>query len=128
MAYYVSIKEELRAQGWVNEVHKRAELTPHGQREYRLVPTHRLVARLGLTEWEQQACSLDERGYHPAWVSIPLQQHIGAPACPVVSVGTRVAVGDLIAEIPEGKMGALIHASIAGRVSRISEDAIRIEA
>jgi Na+-translocating ferredoxin:NAD+ oxidoreductase RnfC subunit len=126
MAYYVSIKEELRAQGWVNEVHKRADLQPHSTREYRLVPTQRLVARLGLTEWEHQACPLDETEYRPARVSIPLQQHIGALAEPVATVGQQVAVGELIAQIPEGKLGANIHASIAGRVTNLSEFAIRI--
>ena len=60
MAYYVAIKQELRAQGWVNEVHKRTDFQPHPTREYRLVPTHRLIARLGLTEWEHQVCPLDE--------------------------------------------------------------------
>jgi Na+-translocating ferredoxin:NAD+ oxidoreductase RnfC subunit len=128
MAYYVSIKQELRAQGWVNEVHKRTDLEPHPTREYRLVPTHRLIARLGLTEWEHQECSLDETDYRPARVSIPLRQHIGAPAKPRVSVGDRVAVGDLIAQIPEGELGASVHASVNGRVSKVGEAAIEITA
>jgi Na+-translocating ferredoxin:NAD+ oxidoreductase RnfC subunit len=123
MAYYVSIKSELRAQGWVNDVHKRTDFRPHPMREYRLVPTHRLIARLGLVEWEYQSCPLDEADYRPARVSIPLRQQIGAPARPVVSVGQRVSVGDLIAEIPPDALGANIHASIAGRVSRIVDGA-----
>jgi Na+-translocating ferredoxin:NAD+ oxidoreductase RnfC subunit len=128
MAYYVSIKAELRAQGWVNEMHKRADFSPHPMREYRLVPTQRLIARLGLGEWESQVCPLDEAGYHPARVTIPLQQHIGAPSQPVVAVGSRVAVGDVIAQIPEGKLGASVHASIAGRVSKVDGGAIEVVA
>jgi Na+-translocating ferredoxin:NAD+ oxidoreductase RnfC subunit len=129
MAYYVSIKEELRAQGWTNEVHKRADFEPHPMREYRLVPTHRLIARLGLVEWEHQACPLDEADYRPERVSIPLRQHIGAPAKPVVSAGQQVAVGDLIAGIPEGALGASVHASIAGCVSKVVDGvAVEIEA
>jgi Na+-translocating ferredoxin:NAD+ oxidoreductase RnfC subunit len=128
MAYYVGIKEELRAQGWVNEVHKRADLEPHVMREYRLVPTHRLIARLGLTEWEHQPSELDEADYKPERVRIPLQQHIGAPAKPVLSAGSRVSVGDLIAGIPEGNLGASIHASIAGRVASVSDATIEIVA
>ncbi len=129
MAYYVSIKEELRAQGWTNEVHKRADFEPHPMREYRLVPTHRLIARLGLVEWEHQACPLDEADYRPERVSIPLRQHIGAPAKPVVSAGQQVAVGDLIAGIPEDALGASVHASIAGRVSKVVDGvAVEIEA
>jgi biotin carboxyl carrier protein len=128
MAYYLSIKEELRNQGWVNEVHKRRELESHAMREYRLVPTHRLIARLGLTEWENQSCPLDGRDYQPQSVSIPLQQHIGAAAQPVAAEGDTVAVGDLIARIPEGKLGANIHASIEGRIQRVSDTSILIAA
>jgi Na+-translocating ferredoxin:NAD+ oxidoreductase RnfC subunit len=126
MAYYVMVKQELRAQGWVNEVHKRTDLKPHPTREYRLVPTHRLTARLGLTEWEHQACPLDETEYHPQRVILPLRQHIGAPAGPVVRVGDRVAAGDLVASIPEGKLGANVHASIAGQVTNVNEDSITV--
>ena len=126
MAYYVGIKKELREQGWINDVHKKVELEPHLMREYRLVPTHRLTARLGLTEWEEQVCPLDERDYRPGRVSIALDQQIGAPARPAVSGGQQVAVGDLIAEIPDKALGANVHASIAGRVSRVTESAIEI--
>ncbi|MGD9315614.1 MAG: 4Fe-4S dicluster domain-containing protein [Anaerolineae bacterium] len=128
MAYYVTIKQELRAQGWRNEVHNRTNLEPHSMREYRLVPTHRLIARLGLTEWGHQVCPLDEAGYSPKRVSIPLQQHIGAPARPVVGAGDKVSVGDLIAEIPQDALGANIHASIAGRVRSVDEASIEIVA
>ena len=128
MAYYVSIKEELQAQGWVNNVHQRSDIEPHPMREYRLAPTDRLIARLGLTPWEHQVCPLDETDYRPERVSIPLGQHIGAPASPVVSVGGQVAVGDLIAEIPEGKLGANVHASVAGRVSKVDAEAVEIVA
>ena len=124
MAYYVSIKGELRAQGWVNDVHKRTEFEPHRMREYRLVPTHRLIARLGLVEWEHQRAPLDESDYRPKRVSIPLSQHIGAPARPVVSAGQQVSVGDLIGQIPQDALGANVHASIAGRVSKIVDGAV----
>ncbi|MFC2045974.1 4Fe-4S dicluster domain-containing protein [Chloroflexota bacterium] len=128
MSYYVSIKQELRAQGWVNQVHKRTEFEAHPTREYRLVPTHRLIARLGLTEWEHQSCPLDETDYRPQRVTIPLRQHIGTPADAVVSVGNRVGVGDLIAHTPQDKLGADVHASIAGRVTMVSDAAIEVVA
>jgi len=127
MAYYVAIKKELRAQGLVSNAHQQRDLTPHPMREYRLVPTDRLTARLGLTEWAHQSCPLDGAEYQPARASIPLCQHAGAPAVPVVTAGARVARGDLIARIPEGKLGAAVHASIDGRVARISDTAIDLE-
>ena len=55
----------------------------------------------------------------PKSVSIPVSMHIGAPSVPVVKEGDHVNVGDLIAETPEGAMGALIHASISGRVESV---------
>jgi Na+-translocating ferredoxin:NAD+ oxidoreductase RnfC subunit len=128
MVYYVAVKEELRAQRWTNNVHKRTDFQPHPQREYRLVPTHRLIARLGLAEWEDQTCAMDEADYGPKRVSIPLQQHVGVPATPVVAEGDRVTIGDLIAQIPEGKLGAAIHASITGRVSQVGAATIEIAA
>jgi hypothetical protein len=124
----VAIKQELRAQGWVNEVHKRVDFQPHLMRDYRLVPTHRLIARLGLTEWEHQMCPLDEADHRPARVRIPLQQHLGAPARLVVSAGDRVAVGDPVGAVPEGKLGAAVHASIAGRVVRAGDGVVEIVA
>jgi Na+-translocating ferredoxin:NAD+ oxidoreductase RnfC subunit len=128
MVYYVAVKEELREQRWTNNVHKRTDFQPHPQREYRLVPTHRLIARLGLAEWEDQTCAMDEADYRPKRVSIPLQQHVGVPATPVVAEGDRVTIGDLIAQIPEGKLGAAIHASITGRVSQVGAATIEIAA
>ena len=128
MAYYVSIKEELRAQHWVNEVHKRTVFQPHVTREYRLVPTRRLVARLGLTEWERQVCPLDTSERRPERVRILLRQGVGAAARAGVSVGELVAVGDRLADMAEGQLGAGVHASIAGRVAAVDEASIEIVA
>ena len=62
-----------------------------------------------------------------ASVTIPLKMHIGAPSEPVVSAGARVKKGDLIAKIPEGKMGANIHASIDGTIEAMDGQTIRIK-
>jgi Na+-translocating ferredoxin:NAD+ oxidoreductase RnfC subunit len=60
-------------------------------------------------------------------VSILLQQHLGNASLPVVAKGERVKKGDLIAEIPEGALGARLHASIAGTVSSIDDEKIIIQ-
>lgn len=54
----------------------------------------------------------------PLSVSIPLQQHIGAEAKPIVAVGDHVARGQKIAE-PGGRISACVHASISGTVKAI---------
>ena len=128
MACYQEIKRQLAAQGWENVIHKRSDLTPHPMREYRRVPMERLVARLGLTAYEECACPLDGREYQPQRVTIPLKQHIGASSQPVVRIGDRVQCGDLIAQIPEGKLGANVHASISGRVEAVTGEHIVIVA
>lgn len=56
-------------------------------------------------------------------VRIPLKQHIGAPAIPVISIGDKVTPGQLIAS-GEGKISANIHASIAGTVINIGETVV----
>jgi Na+-translocating ferredoxin:NAD+ oxidoreductase RnfC subunit len=84
-------------------------------RDYRKVPLPRLAIKLGIDQYMD--IHPDFAGdYTPAQVSMPLSQHIGAPAQPVVKPGQRVRAGDLIGEIPEGALGARIHASMDGEV------------
>ena len=59
----------------------------------------------------------------PNKVILPLQQHIGAPAEPVVLVGEKVKTGQLIAKA-DGFISANIHASISGTVVAIEDHAI----
>ncbi|MBP7211158.1 MAG: electron transport complex subunit RsxC [Paludibacteraceae bacterium] len=54
----------------------------------------------------------------PEQVIIPLDQHIGAPSTPVVVVGDKVKVGQLIGKAT-GFMSANTHSSVSGTVSRI---------
>ncbi len=126
LAYYREIKKQLQAEGWKNETHRRDDLAPHPFHDYRRIPTHRLVARLGLTEYEGYDCPLDERDYRPTRVAIPLRQHIGAPAEAVVGAGATVERGDLIGRIPEGKLGANVHASMAGKVEAVVDGQVTI--
>ena len=55
----------------------------------------------------------------------PLQQHVGAPAIPVVSCGDQVKRGQLLAE--PNVLGANIHASLSGTVKTVSGESIVIE-
>ena len=128
MAYYVALKRELRNGGWVNDRHHRADLAPHPMREFRQVPTKRLIAHLGLAEYDERGAPLDDTPLHPKSVRIPLRQHIGAPAEPIVSAGQMVGAGTLIGRIPDGKLGANVHASISGVVAQVSPEAVVIEA
>ncbi|WP_329904295.1 electron transport complex subunit RsxC [Porphyromonas pogonae] len=54
----------------------------------------------------------------PKQVIIPVGQHIGAPATPVVQKGEEVKVGTVIAK-SSGFISANIHSSVSGKVSKI---------
>lgn len=94
-------------------------------REFRKIPSKRLTARLGLTEFDQQA-PLNDRLMKTDRVRIMLGQCVGAPCEPIVSVGETVTAGQMIGRIQEGKLGAPIHASIDGKVVNITEEYIEI--
>jgi Na+-translocating ferredoxin:NAD+ oxidoreductase RnfC subunit len=123
MAYYRSIKQELAAAGWRNTQHHQSDLTPVANRAYRLIPTHRLLQHLGLEEYERRGAPLDLRPCLPQTVAIPLRLPLAAaaPAIPTVAVGDRVREGQPIGEIPDGKLGARVHASIDGQVLEIAD-------
>lgn len=125
--FYKNVKKQLAAAGWKNDRHKRADLTPHPFREGRLVPIDRLIERLGLHKYYHVHPAFDDEVQAPGRVVIPLKQHTGVPSVPVVKVGQKVEQGNLIAAIPEGKLGANIHASIGGRAAEITDRSITIE-
>lgn len=56
----------------------------------------------------------------PATVRIPMWQHIGAPAEPVVNAGDKVFVGTLIGKAG-GYVSAPVHSSVSGMVKGIEE-------
>ena len=56
----------------------------------------------------------------PKQVSIPISQHIGAPAKPIVEQREKVKVGQIIAK-SSGFVSANIHATIAGTIAKIDK-------
>lgn len=114
------LKREMGKVGIRNTLNREQEPEPRPYAKTRRVPTQRLVHRLGLSKYTDPAPFM-ETDYRPEKVRIPLRQHIGSPAEPVVKKGDRVNRGDLIGEIPNGKLGARIHASISGVVGEISD-------
>lgn len=55
----------------------------------------------------------------PQSILLPMSQHIGAPAKPVVNVGDAVCVGTLVAEAA-GFVSAPIYSSVSGTVKKIT--------
>lgn len=81
----------------------------------RHVPLKKLIDKLGIYEYDVPAHFVDKK-FLPDQVRLPLLQHLGTQAKAVVSTGQLVKAGDVVADIPEGKLGARVHASIDGYV------------
>ena len=104
-----------------------APAAPRPERKNRLVPSHRMYARCGLSEYAKKDVEYVAEPMQPKRVVLMLSQHIGMAAAPTVKVGDRLSVGDMVATVPEDKLGAKLHASIAGTVTAVTEDRIIIE-
>lgn len=100
------------------------DVTPHAMEAGRHVPLKSLIRKLGVGTYDVPAPWV-ETDFQPASVTLPLSQHVGAPAVPLVKPGDKVRRGQLVAGIAEGKLGANIHASIEGTV-RAVQGAIEI--
>jgi len=122
----MAVKGELSRQGF-----KRTDnIAPENvreEREGRLVPSSVLIDRLGIRRFVKERAERKNIKFNPKTVYIPLKQHVGKPADPKVKVGSKVKVGDVIAETEKTALGAVIHASIAGTVREITDKFIVIE-
>ena len=118
----MEVKTHLIKEGMKNSKQRKV-LTAHPEREYRKLPIKRLVSRLDLSKYEHK-CPMKSQSFKIHRVSIPLKQHIGDPALPIVKVGDHVKKGDLIGKIPDGSLGATVHASINGIVRNIGQEIV----
>jgi Na+-translocating ferredoxin:NAD+ oxidoreductase RnfC subunit len=104
---------------------REGEIAVHPMYDYRKVPTQKLKQRLDILKFEDKgplkALTLDPRS-----VRVPLNQHSGARATPIVSEGQSVKKYDLIAKAV-GKISSNVHASITGTVVNVAADAIHIQ-
>ena len=118
------IKDKLTKEGIKNS-HRRSELEANDFREYRKVPVDRLEKRLEIDKYDSRVL-LADFSTDVDEVKLYLSQHVGVPAEPVVKVGDSVSKGDLIADIPEKKLGAKVHSSISGKVKQLNSEYILI--
>lgn len=119
-----AVKQKLLKEG-VKREPKRETYQVSPFNDTRKIPLKRLLERLAVTKYDT----------HPQFysgelqtkeVKIPLQQHLGEPAEPVVGAGDRVKKGDVIGEIPKEALGARVHASMDGTVKSVDETQIVI--
>ena len=118
-------KAQLRTQNIKFTPSETDTYTPHFMRFARRVPASRMESLLGVAKFDTLPVWQEET-FSPRYVEIALAGHIGAPSVPVVKEGDRVELGQMIASAGEG-LSLPQHASITGRVSRITPHYIRIE-
>ena len=100
--------------------------TPHPMRDGRRVPTKLLKRRLFLEAYDlpapfdpqQPACT-------EAWIL--LKQGAGATGIPIVVTGDRVGEGQALTRLPDGALGALVHAPFTAVVGEIDATSIRLK-
>ncbi len=100
------------------------DITVHPMYEYRKVPTQKLMQRLDVLSFKDEG-PYKELNIYPKVVRIPLDQHVGAPAQPVVKDGDLVRKYNLIAKA-SGKISSNVHASINGVVEKVTTKEIMI--
>jgi len=118
------LKVEMGAAG-IRNPHNMVPESVHPFREYKRYPVNKLVKQLGLSDYDRKA-PLCDTGVQFNKVKIQLRQHIGMPAVPSVKKGDIVEIGQVIASIPEGKLGSEIHSSIKGEIISIDNGEIII--
>jgi len=122
---FAEILGRLRTAGMANP-HREVPSAVHEFRQYRKIGKDRLTRRYQLSRYDSHDLPLTSVP-EPAVVQLSLNQAIGPPAQPVVGAGDAVAKGDLVAAMPEGKLGANLHASISGRVTAVNGSSIVLE-
>jgi len=120
-----ALKSKMGAAGVKNPYHSQPERAAPF-REYRKFPVKRLIQRLGLGKYDVSAPLDESIRVKIKEVTIEWKQHLGAPAEPVVSPGDKVANGQILGRIPDGRTGANVHSSINGTVVSVTKEAVTI--
>lgn len=94
----------------------KTSVNPLKDRSLSKVPSSRLIKKLNLTKYLSTPRISLSREVKPHTIRIPLNQHIGCPARPVVKTGESVNRGSLIALPEENTLGIPYHASVDGTV------------
>lgn len=88
-------------------------------------PSKRVIQRMGLAPYDIDIRYIDSI-QAPKTVRILLKQHIGAPCIATVKEGDLVEAGQCVGRVPDGALGAPVHASIRGRVTSVTVEHIDI--
>ncbi len=100
-------------------------ISVHPMIDYRKVPTKKLMQRLDVLMFKDEG-PLTDINFHPSVVRIPLNQHVGSAALPVVKVGDEVKKYDLIGKV-SGRISSNVHASVNGVIKEVINNEVIIQ-
>ena len=103
------------------------QFTPSPDREARMVSAGKWKEMLGVAKYDKFPPIYVEEKLKATEVYVPMSQHIGAPAVPVVAVGDLVEENQMIAKAAEG-LSVPHFAPITGRVTYVDAKTIVIHA
>ena len=103
------------------------EFKPHPDREYRQLTSGKWKEMLGVAKYDKFPPIYVEEKLKATEVYVPMSQHIGAPAIPIVAVGDLVEENQMIAKAAEG-LSVPHFAPITGRVTYVDDKTIVIRA
>jgi Na+-translocating ferredoxin:NAD+ oxidoreductase RnfC subunit len=99
----------------------------HPMKEFRRVPLSQLRRRLQVEEYERET-PFDPARCQPAVVRIRMRQGAGEAAVPAVREGQKIKKGQVAGRVEDSKLGAHVHASIAGKVRMVTPEYVEIVA
>ena len=103
------------------------QFTPSPDREARMVSAGKWKEMLGVAKYDKFPPIYVEEKLKATEVYVPMSQHIGAPAVPIVAVGDLVEENQMIAKAAEG-LSVPHFAPITGRVTYVDAKTIVIHA
>jgi Na+-translocating ferredoxin:NAD+ oxidoreductase RnfC subunit len=89
-------------------------------RDGRRVPIKSLMRRLHIQQYDHPA-PWEPVTLEPRRVVLPLKQHAGVPNLPLVRAGETVRAGQALGRVPDGALGAPVHAPFDARVVDVTD-------
>lgn len=120
---YADLRKRLSAAG-VKNPHRRRGFEVREFYPLRKIPIQQMLRKLDVISYDRKLAFKGECCVSK--VRIPLARHTGVPAFATVKKGDAVRVGDVVGDVPEDKLGARCHASIAGKVSAVTSEYVEI--
>ena len=101
------------------------QFTPSPERQDRMVSAGKWKEMLGVAKYDKFPPIYVEEKLKATQVEVPMSQHIGAPAIPIVKVGDEVVENQMIAQAAEG-LSVPHYAPITGKVTYVDGKTIVI--